>query len=78
MRQQGQRDFTAYPIAELQRLLTDADEAVKRTESGFVIEREGRTPVVYEGNIRDLKILRDVYLVEVFVNGGQEVYTALL
>ena len=33
---------------------------------------------LYEGEIRDLKILRDGYVVEVFVNGGKEVYTALL
>ena len=48
------------------------------TETGFVIAREGRAPVVYEGEIRELKILRDGYLVEVFVNGGETVYTALL
>ncbi|MBQ8186102.1 MAG: glycoside hydrolase family 32 protein [Clostridia bacterium] len=70
--------ITAYPIEELRHLLKDEDEAVKRTETGFVIEREGRTPVVYEGEISDLKILRDGYIVEVYVNGGREVYTALL
>ncbi|MBQ8344769.1 MAG: glycoside hydrolase family 32 protein [Clostridia bacterium] len=68
----------AYPISELQHLLTDSDPAVRRTENGFVIDREGREPVVYEGELHDLKILRDGYLVEVFVNGGREVYTALL
>jgi beta-fructofuranosidase len=68
----------AYPIEELRHLLTDEDPSVKRTESGFVIERSGREPVVYNGEITDLKILRDGYLVEVFVNGGEEVYTALL
>ena len=70
--------ITAYPIEELQHLLTDEDPAVTRTENGFIIEREGRDPVIYEGNVRDLKILRDGYVVEVFVNGGEEVYTALL
>lgn len=70
--------ITAYPIEELQHLLTDSDPALRRTENGFVIERTGRTPVVYEGEIRDLKILRDGYIMEVFVNGGEEVYTALL
>ena len=53
-------------------------EAVKRTENGFIIERTGREPVIYNGEITDLKILRDGYFVEVFVNGGAEVYTALL
>ena len=70
--------ITAYPIEELQYLLKDEDEAVRRTETGFVIERAGREPVVYEGDIQDLKILRDGYIVEVYVNGGREVYTALL
>jgi len=70
--------LTAYPIEELRHLLRDDDPSVKRTETGFVIERSGREPVVYEGAVYDLKILRDGYLVEVFVNGGREVYTALL
>ena len=70
--------ITAYPIAELRHLLTDEDPSVTRTEQGFIIERTGRPPVVYEGKIDDLKILRDGYIVEVFVNGGEEVYSALL
>ena len=67
-----------YPIKELQHLLKDEDQAVKLTEKGFVIERTGRDPVIYEGDITDLKILRDGYIIEVFVNGGQEIYSALL
>ena len=70
--------ITAYPIEEFQHLLKDEDSSVKRTESGFIIERSGREPIIYNGEIADLKILRDEYLVEVFVNGGEEVYTALL
>ena len=70
--------IVAYPIEELQHLLKDEDESVKRTENGFVIERTGRDSVVYEGKINDLKILRDGYIVEVYVNGGEEIYTALL
>ena len=70
--------ITAYPIKELQHLLKNEDDSVKRTENGFIIERTGRSPVVHEGIINDLKILRDGYIVEVFVNGGEEVYTALL
>ena len=70
--------ITAYPIKELQHLLKDEDPSVKRTGSGFIIERQGRDPVIYEGKIDDLKILRDEYIVEVFVNGGEEVYTTLL
>ena len=70
--------ITAYPVEELQHLLKDEDESVRRTADGFVIERQGREPVVYSGEITDLKILRDGYVVEVFVNRGREVYTALL
>lgn len=68
----------AYPVEELRPYLKDEDEAVVRTDNGFRIDRTGRDPVVYEGEIRDLKILRDGYVVEVFVNGGEEVYTAIL
>lgn len=67
-----------YPVEEVRHLLRDTDECVKRTDDGFIIERTGREPVVYRGEIRDLKILRDGYIVEVFVNGGEEVYSALL
>jgi sucrose-6-phosphate hydrolase SacC (GH32 family) len=71
-------EITAYPIEEFWHLLKDEDESVRRTQKGFIIERSGREPVIYEGEIRDLKILRDEYVVEVFINGGREVYTALL
>ena len=59
-------------------MLQDSDPALERTENGFVIRRQGREPVVYEGEISELKLLRDGYLLEVFVNGGEAVYTALL
>jgi sucrose-6-phosphate hydrolase SacC (GH32 family) len=71
-------EITAYPIEEVRHLLRDEDESVRRTENGFIIERDGREPVVYTGKINDLKILKDGYVVEVYVNGGKEVYTALL
>ncbi|MBE6650104.1 MAG: glycoside hydrolase family 32 protein [Ruminococcaceae bacterium] len=70
--------ITAYPIEEMRHLLKDEDESVKRTDDGFIIERTGRDPVVYKGNIEDIKILRDGYIVEVYVNGGKEIFTALL
>ena len=67
-----------FPIAELQHLLTDKDPAVIRTRDGFVIPCTGREPVVYTGQIKDLKILRDEYILEVYVNGGEEIYSVLL
>ena len=70
--------ITAYPIEELWHLLRNEDDAVVRTDDGFIIERTGREPVIYKGEIDDIKILRDGYVIEVYVNGGQQVYTALL
>ena len=67
-----------YPVEEVRHLLTDSDPSVRMTESGFVVERTGREPVIYEGEIKDIKILRDEYILEVFVNGGEEIYTVLL
>ncbi len=68
----------AYPVEEVRHLLKDTDQSVKITLDGFIIERTNRSPVIYKGKIDDIKILRDEYVVEVFVNGGEEVYTALL
>ena len=67
-----------YPIEELCYLLKESDDAVEITDNGFIIHRGMRDDVVYEGEIKDLKILRDDYIIEVFVNGGEIVYTAVL
>ena len=68
----------AYPVEELCHLLRDEDPALQRTDDGFVIERAGREPVIFRGEVRDLKILRDGYILEVFVNGGEAIYSVLL
>ncbi len=70
--------ITAYPIEELRHLLKASDECLKIIENGFIVERENREPVIYNGEINDLKILRDSYFAEIFVNGGKEVYSVLL
>lgn len=70
--------FTLFPVKEYQHLLKEEDPCVKRTESGFIVERTGREALVYEGAVEDLKILRDAYVAEIFVNGGRETYTVLL
>ena len=67
-----------YPVEEVQHLLTDDDSAVIRDENGFKIKRAGRKSVVYKGEVKDLKIIRDGYILEVFVNGGEEIYSVLL
>lgn len=70
--------LTAYPLREVRHLIKDSDPAVKRTENGFVLERSGREPVVYNGEISELAIIRDGFILEVFVNGGETVFSALL
>ena len=68
----------AYPIEEVRHLLKDSDPYVKITEDGFVIERTNRPEVSYKGDIKDIKILRDEFILEVFINGGEENITVLL
>lgn len=70
--------ITAYPVKELRHLLKDDDDAIEWTENGFIVRRDGRDPLVYNGKISDIKILRDVYILEIFLNGGEEVYSVLL
>ena len=67
-----------YPVEEVQHLMKNDDPALVRTENGFRIKRDGRKSIVYEGKIKDLKIIRDSYVMEVFVNGGEEIYSVLL
>ena len=70
--------ITAFPVEEVRHLLKTEDPALLRTENGFTVERRGRTPIVYNGTITDLQIIRDGYIMEIFVNGGEEVYSVLL
>jgi len=70
--------MTAYPIRELQPYLKDEDPCLVRTPNGFRVDRTNRDPLVYVGKLTDLKILRDEYVAEIFVNGGEAVYTVLL
>ena len=68
----------AYPVEEVRHLLKDSDLSLKRTNDGFVVERTGRDSVVYHGEISSLDMIRDEYVLEVFINGGEEVYTIVL
>ena len=68
----------AYPVKEVQYLLCDSDPCVKITDDGFVVERTLRDNVVHKGKIDDIKIMRDEYVLEIFVNGGEYVYAAVL
>ncbi|MBP5155463.1 MAG: glycoside hydrolase family 32 protein [Clostridia bacterium] len=70
--------ITAFPVKEVRHLLKTEDPALRRTPNGFTVERQGREPCVYEGEIYDLQLIRDGYIMEVFVNGGESVYSILL
>ncbi|MBQ7740966.1 MAG: glycoside hydrolase family 32 protein [Eubacterium sp.] len=72
------KKLRAYPLFEVKQLLSESDPAIKRTPDGFCIKRKGREEVVYKGEINNLKCLRDEEFLEVFVNGGEEIFTALL
>lgn len=70
--------IVGYPVEEVRHLMKNSDPALIRTANGFRIKRDGRKSVVYKGEINDLKIIRDGYILEVFVNGGEEIYSVLL
>ncbi len=67
-----------YPVEEVRHLLKNEDEALICTEYGFKINRNGRSSVIFNGDIKDIKLIRDGYILEVFVNGGEEIYSVLL
>lgn len=67
-----------YPVEEIRHLLKESDEALEMTNEGFIVNRENRESLVYRGKIDDIKILRDGYVMEIYINGGQENYTVLL
>lgn len=69
----------AYPVKEVQHLLRDSDPAVTLTAEGCVIAPHNtREPVVHKGKIQSLAVCRDEYILEVFINGGETVYSVLL
>lgn len=67
----------AYPIKELQHLLRDTDEAVTMTDEGFTVKR-AKGDITHIGKVNDIKMLRDEYVLEIFVNGGEINYTVIL
>lgn len=72
------RKIYAYPVKEVQHLLKDSDECVQITDDGFIVKRNIQPDVVYKGKIDDIKIMHDEYVIEIFVNGGECVYAAVL
>ncbi|MBO4500745.1 MAG: hypothetical protein J5760_00785, partial [Clostridia bacterium] len=68
----------AFPVKECRPLLADGDDAIVLGEKGFVVKRQYQPDVVCKAEIKDIKVLRDEYILEIFVNGGEEVYSVVL
>ena len=47
-------------------------------DGGLRIPRKQKSDVVFKGEIREMMILEDGYVIEVFINGGETVITAVL
>ena len=43
-----------------------------------MIPRVRRDDVVFNGQIHDLAVLQDEYMIEVFINGGEQIVCAVL
>ncbi|MBR3738756.1 MAG: glycoside hydrolase family 32 protein [Eubacterium sp.] len=68
----------AYPIEEVRQFLKDSDSSLIFTQDGFCIKRTERTDIVYKGEIKQLSCIKDGDFLEVFINGGEDVYTVLI
>ena len=66
------------PAKEVAHLLKNSDPYVRMTEDGFVVDRMLRPSLVHKGDVHDIQILRDEYIFEIFVNGGETVYSVLI
>jgi len=67
--------LTLFPVKEARHLLRPEDPLVK-SGPGFVeIASDFEQPLRWEGNVRRVDVLRDTKTVEVFVNGGEAVFS---
>ncbi len=66
------------PLKEIMALLKNDDEAIIYTDDGFKVNRTNREPFIYHGKINNLKVLKDGYVLEIFINDGQEIVSILL
>ena len=67
--------FTLFPVEEERHLLCPNDPLV-RTGPGFVeIAADFEMPLRWEGDARRVDVLRDTKTVEVFINGGEAIFS---
>lgn len=72
------KQIKAKPLDEIKSLLTDNDDNIIYTKDGFKVQRFKREPYIYHGKINNLLVLKDEYLLEIFINDGQEIVSILL
>ncbi|MBR6765189.1 MAG: hypothetical protein IKM06_01765, partial [Clostridia bacterium] len=70
--------ISGYPITEVASCLKKSDPLVEITDSGFVVKRQERGDVIHVGEINEIGILRDKFVLEIYVNHGETVYSILL
>lgn len=70
--------ITGYPITEVASCLKKSDPLVEITDSGFVVKRQEHGDVIHVGEINEIGILRDKFVLEIYVNHGETVYSILL
>jgi sucrose-6-phosphate hydrolase SacC (GH32 family) len=63
-----------FPVREARHLLVKEDKDVVVAPDSVTVTA-GKEPVVFEGKVDSVDILRDNECVEVFINGGEEVIT---
>ncbi len=62
-----------YPVKEAHRFFNKSDELVKVSENRVeILQDELDFPIVYDGEVKSVEILRDEKVIEVFINGGEE------
>ena len=70
--------LAARPVDECRHLYAASDPAVQRTDDGFTVPRDVLEPLHVTCSDVPLLILHDAYIVEIYADGGKNVYTVLL
>jgi beta-fructofuranosidase len=65
----------SFPVKEARYLLTDTHPLVHVSKDCVRMDTHWPHPVEFHGDVEDVKILHDNMLLEVFINGGEAVYS---
>ena len=67
--------FTLFPVKRAQKLLRQEDPLVTAGPDFVEIASDYERPLRWEGDVRRVDILRDAKTIEVFINGGETVFS---